>query len=125
MLQIFELIGRQVQAMGIPTPAQFTATSALLVHIIGAGSQEATNSRSQAAHGHRQHFLDLEAEHWEGLDPQQYAFTRSMAEQLRAHDDRTEFLAGIDLILAGISSPGRSPAGGLPRQPANDTRRTV
>jgi hypothetical protein len=36
------------------------------------------------------------------LDPREYAFTRTVAGQLRVHDDRAEFLAGIDLILAGV-----------------------
>ena len=115
MLEIFERIGRQVQTMGIPAAAQFTGTSALLIHIIGAGGQEATNSQSSAAHGDRQHFLDLEAQRWAGLSPQEYAFTRAMAGPLRAHDDRTEFLAGIDLILAGISSL-RAPGGSRPHR---------
>ena len=102
MLQIFEHIGRQVQALGAPATAQFTSTSALLHYIIGAGVQNATNSRSPAALGDRQHFLDTEAGLWEGLDPREYAFTRTVAGQLRGHDDRAEFLAGIDLILAGM-----------------------
>jgi len=38
------------------------------------------------------------------LDPEEYSFTRSVATQLRKHDDRTEFLAGIELILAGIGA---------------------
>jgi hypothetical protein len=42
---------------------------------------------------------------WSQLDPDQYPFTRSVAGQLRAHDDRMDFLAGIDLILRGIESP--------------------
>ena len=102
MLQIFEHIGRQVQALGAPATAQFTSTSALLHYIIGAGGQNATNSRSLAALGDRQHVLDTEAALWEGLDPKEYAFTRTVAGQLRVHDDRAEFLAGIDLILAGM-----------------------
>src|ERR1700733_12526002 len=102
MLQIFENIGRQVQALGAPATAQFTSTSALLHYIIGAGGQNATNSRSLAALGDRQHVLDTEAALWEGLDPREYAFTRTVAGQLRVHDDRAEFLAGIDLILAGV-----------------------
>jgi AcrR family transcriptional regulator len=101
MLQIFEQIGRQVLALGAPATARFTVTSALLHYIIGAGGQNATNSRSPAALGDRQHFLDAEAGLWEGLDPKEYAFTRTVAEQLRVHDDRAEFLAGIDLIRAG------------------------
>ena len=39
-----------------------------------------------------------------GLDPDDYPFTRAVAAQLRDHDDREQFLAGIDLILAGIRS---------------------
>jgi len=102
MLQIFEHIGRQVQALGAPAAAQFTSTSALLHYIIGAGGQNATNSRSPVALGDRQHVLDTIARNWEGLDPNEYPFTRTMAGQLREHDDRAKFLAGIDFILAGM-----------------------
>ena len=31
------------------------------------------------------------------------SITRRMAAQLRDHDDREQFLTGIDLILAGIA----------------------
>ncbi|WP_410673365.1 TetR/AcrR family transcriptional regulator [Amycolatopsis sp. cmx-4-68] len=102
MLDIFELVGRQVRALGVPIEARFTATSALLVHIIGAGSQQATNSLSPEAENDRQEFLDQLSARWADLDPQKYEFTRSIVEQLRVHDDRVEFLAGIDLILAGL-----------------------
>ena len=44
---------------------------------------------------------------WSQLDPHEYPFTRSLAGQVRAHDDRVDFLAGIDLILRGIDSPRR------------------
>ncbi|MBN9795545.1 TetR/AcrR family transcriptional regulator [Pseudonocardia sp. TMWB2A] len=102
-LEVFELIGRQVQALGVPTDAQFTATSALLVHIIGAGSQQARNARSPEAALGRQEFLDQLAARWAELDSEQYRFTRAAAGRLRDHDDRVEFLAGVDLILAGLT----------------------
>jgi hypothetical protein len=38
------------------------------------------------------------------LDPTAYPFARSVAPKIRDHDDRSDFLAGIDLILAGIKS---------------------
>src|SRR3954466_2359936 len=47
MLRIFERIGRQVQALGVPAPAQFTAASALLNYILGVGGQNAANARSR------------------------------------------------------------------------------
>jgi hypothetical protein len=44
------------------------------------------------------------AERWAQLDPAEYPFARQVAAQLRVHDDREQFLAGIDLILAGIAT---------------------
>jgi hypothetical protein len=44
------------------------------------------------------------AAQWTQLDPAQYPFVRQVAPQLPGHDDREQFLAGIDLILAGISA---------------------
>ena len=44
------------------------------------------------------------SDRWKDLDPDAYAFTRSVAARLRDHDDRADFLAGIDLILDGIAA---------------------
>ena len=41
---------------------------------------------------------------WAELDPDDYSFTRTVADQMRKHDDRAEFLAGITLVLAGITA---------------------
>jgi hypothetical protein len=37
-----------------------------------------------------------------------------MAGQLRVHDDRAEFVAGIDLILAGMMASGQGLSPALP-----------
>lgn len=37
MLDVFELLGREVAALGVPVGMQFTATSTLLLQVIGAG----------------------------------------------------------------------------------------
>ena len=49
-------------------------------------------------------YLAKEAARWNELDAREYPFTRSVARQLKKHDDRAEFLAGIDLILDGIAA---------------------
>ena len=41
---------------------------------------------------------------WAALDPADYPFTRTIADQMREHDDRAEFLAGITLVLAGVTA---------------------
>ncbi|MER5450192.1 TetR family transcriptional regulator [Streptomyces sp. NPDC002764] len=104
MVSVFERLGRQVQALRVPEAARFTAVSALLNYILGVAGQNAANARSQPPGTDRTDFLDAVAQAWTELDPERYAFTRSTADRLRDHDDRTEFLAGIDLILTGITA---------------------
>jgi len=108
LLQIFERIGRQVQALGAPRGAQFTATSTLVSYILGVSVQNAANARRFDPAVDRAEFLESVSTRWEELDADAYPFTRSVAVQLREHDDLAEFLAGIDFILAGISSKSAS-----------------
>lgn len=42
-----------------------------------------------------------------GLDADEFPFTHHVAGRLRDHDDREQFLAGVDLILAGITGRPR------------------
>ncbi|MGA4844972.1 TetR/AcrR family transcriptional regulator [Streptomyces sp. G5(2025)] len=104
MLRVFERIGRQVQALRVPEAAQFTAASALMSYILGVAGQNAANTRAVRPDTDRTEFLDTVAAAWAQLDPDEYAFTRNVAGQLREHDDREEFVAGIDLILTGITA---------------------
>jgi AcrR family transcriptional regulator len=99
--RVLEAVGRQVGALGVPEAAWFTVTSVLVQYIFGAASQEAANADVLAD---RTEFLDTIATAWSGLDPERYPFIRTVANQLRDHDDREEFLAGIDLILSGITA---------------------
>ncbi|MFB4425403.1 TetR family transcriptional regulator [Streptomyces sp. QL37] len=105
--RIFERIGRQVRALGVPEGSRFTATSALVHHILGAAGQNAANTESARTLGpdaDRGEFLDAVAGAWEELDPDDYPFTRAVAAEMRDHDDRAQFLAGVDLVLAGIAA---------------------
>ena len=104
MLQIFERIGREVQALRVPANAQFTAATVLVSYIISESRENAANGHMYQPRPERAEFLKLAADEWKALDAREYPFTRSVAEQLRVHDDRAEFLAGIDLILAGIEA---------------------
>jgi hypothetical protein len=77
----------------------------LLNYILGVGGQNAANGQVARTRGlDRSDFLKAVSTVWSQLDPHEYPFARSLAGQLRAHDDRMDFLAGIDLILKGIKS---------------------
>ena len=104
MLWIFEQLGRQVQALGVPDAAQYTSASALMHYILGVSNQNAANARANQPLTDRTEFLRAVSAVWAELDPDEYPFTRNVAGHMREHDDREEFLAGVDLILAGIAA---------------------
>lgn len=101
-LAIFERLGVQLLALRVPDATLFAVASTLVSYVLGVAGQNAANART-AAHRDREAFLASVAAKWTELDPAAYPFTRRMAQQLRDHDDREQFLTGIDLILAGIA----------------------
>lgn len=104
---IFESIGIRLDALGVPEPAQFDAVSALLHYIFGAAGQNAANARLLPASTDRTDFLAAMIAKWTRADPGGYPFLRRIAPMFAQHDDRAQFLAGVDLILAGIGTLDR------------------
>jgi AcrR family transcriptional regulator len=110
MVRILERLGQQVRALGAEDDTQWAAVGALLNYILGVGGRNAANGQLARERGlDRSDFLEAVAAAWSQLDPREYPFTRSVAGQVRDHDDRMEFLAGIDLILRGIERGIESP----------------
>ena len=108
LVRIFEPIGQQVRALGVPDKEQWAVVSALLNYILGVAGRNAANGQLARTRGlNRGDFLEAMSTVWSQLNPEEYPFVRSVAGQLRAHDDRVDFLAGIDLIFKGIDSPRR------------------
>jgi AcrR family transcriptional regulator len=104
VLQILESVGVQLQGLGVPERAQFNCASALVNYILGLAGQYAAGARLLPRDTDRSAFLAGVAAQWAQLDPAEHPFMRQVATQLREHDDREQFLAGIDLILAGIGT---------------------
>ncbi|RRA49373.1 TetR/AcrR family transcriptional regulator [Acidipila sp. EB88] len=105
VVRIVEGLGRQIKALGVPEEEHWMTTSALLSFILGVGGRNAANGRIARVEGlDRAEFLEATSAAWSQLDAELYPFVRSMAAPLRTHDDRMDFLAGIDLILQGIAS---------------------
>lgn len=103
MVRILEGIGQGVSALGVPSGTVRPATFILLNYIIGVARQNALNSETARTRGYvRDAFLDGVATTWEGLDAAAFPFVRSITTHLRDHDDEDDFLAGLDLILAGL-----------------------
>jgi AcrR family transcriptional regulator len=104
ILQILEGVGGQLQALGVPGKAQFDCASALVNYILGLAGQYAAGARLLPRDTDRTAFLATVAAQWAQLDPAEYPFVHQVATQLPGHDDREQFLAGINLILTGITT---------------------
>ena len=103
MVRIIECLGQQVRALGVAPEKHWATISALLNFILGVGGQNAANAQAARARGaERAEVLGAVADHWSQLDAQAYPFVRSVAAQMSAHDDRADFLVGIELILQGM-----------------------
>jgi len=104
LLQIIESIGGQFRALGVPNRAQFDCGSTLGNYILGVAGQNAAHARLRPHDTDRSAVLADVAARWAQLDPEKYPIMRQVATQLPEHDDRKQFLIGIDLILAGITT---------------------
>ncbi|WP_374251549.1 TetR/AcrR family transcriptional regulator [Xanthobacter sp.] len=99
--EIFERIGEQLEPLGVAADAEFDCASALTSYILGTASQNAINATRHPGGVDRETFLESVAERWIQDNPGRRPFIRRVAAQLRDHEDRRQFLAGIDLILSG------------------------
>jgi hypothetical protein len=98
------VLPQRVYLLGVPGRAQFDCASALLNYVLGLAGQYAAGARLIPRDTDRSAFLAAVAARWAQLDPAEYPFVHQVATQLPGHDDREQFLAGIDLILAGITT---------------------
>ena len=109
LLDLYESLSQQLQALGVPQQALSDSAGVLVNYILGVAGQNAANARALASSKmDRSAFLAHVAAQWAQLDPARYPSVHKARTQLREHDDREQFLAGIDLILAGIETVNRA-----------------
>ncbi|MDT8912445.1 TetR/AcrR family transcriptional regulator C-terminal domain-containing protein [Amycolatopsis sp. PS_44_ISF1] len=110
LLDFYEGVGRLLDDLGVADEARFDASGALVNYVLGVAAQNASNARLRASSDQdRQSFLDDAAARWAQADPDRYPFVRAAASRLGEHDDREQFLVGVDIFLAGIAALHRKP----------------
>ncbi|MDQ7911258.1 TetR/AcrR family transcriptional regulator C-terminal domain-containing protein [Phytohabitans sp. ZYX-F-186] len=111
LLDIYERVSEQLQALGVPDRALSDSASVLVSYILGVAGQNAANARALAASKmDRSAFLATVAARWSRLDPVKYPSVYKARTHLREHNDRQQFLVGVDVILAGIETVNRAGA---------------
>ena len=105
LLDFYESVGRLLDALAVPPRARFDAAGALVNYVLGVAGQNAANARRlSGGDTDRAAFLDETAARWAQLDPCKYPFVHAAVTQLREHDDREQFLVGVDIFLAGVAA---------------------
>jgi AcrR family transcriptional regulator len=103
---LFERIGRQVGALGVPQARWFDAASTLVHYILGAVSQNARIEGDTSGidpEADREEFIDAASAAWQELSPEDYPFMHAIVGQMKDHDDREQFLTGIAVVLDGLT----------------------
>ncbi|MFJ8028863.1 TetR/AcrR family transcriptional regulator [Streptomyces sp. NPDC096311] len=105
LLDFYEGVGRLLDALDVPEEQRFDAAGTLVNYVLGVAAQNAANARFRAGSDTgRETFLENAATQWAQIDPARYPFVHAAATQLGEHDDREQFLVGVDIFLAGIST---------------------
>ena len=103
LLRIWKSVGEQVHRLGVTGTALSDAGSALVNYVLGAAAQYALGARRARDDEARKDYLEALAAAWIQQDAD--ALVQESASQLREHDDREQFLAGVNIFLTGAAGP--------------------
>jgi AcrR family transcriptional regulator len=101
LFRLWKSIGVQLQRLGLSGQARTDAGGALLNYILGSAAQYSMGALRAPNSAARQAYLDQLAAAWSEQDADPVV-TDAVAD-LRAHQDRDQFLAGVDIFLRGIA----------------------
>lgn len=103
-LGLYERLGEQVMRLGLTPRRTFHAVSAVLGFVIGIAADLGQQPPQEVLDGtvDRESYLGRAADKWRALDPDDFPFLRYIAEEFAVHDDKDQFRAGLDLLLAGL-----------------------
>jgi len=100
-LRIWKVIGTELHHFGLTGAALTDAGSELANFIFGSAAQHTLTSRQHANGTDRAARLESVANQWRSFDRD--PIVADIADRLSEHDDRGQFLAGVDIILRGIA----------------------
>lgn len=101
---VLDRLGQQLMRLDLTPKQRFHAVSSLISYVVGVAvdmaqppPKEFLDSGLEPAR-----FLELYADRWRALDPEQHPFAHHVADEFAVHDDEEVFRSGLDLLLAGL-----------------------
>ncbi|VXB88394.1 Tetracycline repressor protein class H [Microbacterium sp. 8M] len=103
-LRLYERIGEHVMRLDLTARQTFHATSAVVGYVIGTAADLGQEPPAAVVSGEvsREQYMAAAAEQWRALDAAEYPFIHHIVDEFDGHDDRDQFLGGLDLLLAGL-----------------------
>ncbi|MBW8487108.1 TetR/AcrR family transcriptional regulator [Actinomadura parmotrematis] len=103
-LRIYEKIGQQTLRLDLTPRQRFHAGSGIVSLVVGNAVDLGEEPPPEVLEGatDRDAFLRRYTDMWRTLDPDEFPFMRQIAGEVDGHDDREQFIAALDLTLAGL-----------------------
>ncbi|MFF7445784.1 MULTISPECIES: TetR family transcriptional regulator [unclassified Streptomyces] len=103
-LRLYEKLGRQTLRLDLTPRQRFHAVSAITGVVVGTATDLGVEVPQEILDGavDRDAFLARFAETWRSLDATEFPFVHQIVDEFAGHEDRDQFLAALDLTLAGL-----------------------
>ncbi|ANF31599.1 TetR family transcriptional regulator [Leifsonia xyli] len=113
-LMLYERIGEEVMRLGLTPRESFYAASAVVGFVIGTAADMGQELPDAVLSGEldQKQYLAEATRQWRALDPAEFPFIHHIVDEFAVHEDRDQFRAGLDLLLAGLElQAGRASRG--------------
>lgn len=102
-LRYWDRVGQEIKRLGLPRADCFYGASAIVSFVVGAAAQMSYQGPTED-HPTRAEFLAHTVRAWSDLPADEFPYVHSMIDTFATHDDRDQFLFGLDLVIEGLRS---------------------
>ncbi|MFG2600798.1 TetR/AcrR family transcriptional regulator [Streptomyces sp. NPDC048462] len=117
-LRLYEELGEKTLRLDLTPRQRFHAVTAIVGVVVANAADMGQEPPQEVVDGlvGREEFLGRYAATWRTLDAGTYPFLHDIVDEFDGHDDKEQFLSGLELTLAGLrlqagAGPGRLPSG--------------
>jgi len=103
-LKVYERIGEEVLRLHLTPRQGCHAASAIVGFVLGTAADMGQELPEALLSGELapDEYMSRVVDQWRALDPAEFPFVHHIIDEFAGHEDADQFLAGLDLLLAGL-----------------------